>query len=552
MTQPGTPNKNSERGIIIWVFVLSLVFLILVVGLAVDGGMLYLTKNKLQSAGDAAALAAARSLNISLSSTQQTTDAQNAAQAFFNANFPNNYMMSSGSSISTSLAYGTGTSSHTVYITTTATVNAPTFFMRWFGYTTVPISVTGTASRRDINVILLFDISESMTNVQPGTSQSACTMMKNAAVSFVGQFSNNRDTLGMVTFNDGTTSYTPTTNFNPSLVTTINGLSCTGDTNTAAGLNAAYAELQALNNSTKLNVIVLFTDGWAEAITADFPVKMLSDSRYGDSQSPYGTVSSSYTMPPSPCKDNAGKAYPTVGWNPFQVGDPGAGATNNTIRGVISENSADNSGPDQTGVTSGPWKYATTAGQGWVGIPGINSSCATMSTGSSGGAPNFYGTEEFRRDIAYIPGTDIYGNATTGYRTDYTGPPSNTYTTGQDEFPTGSTYAGHIRPDRPVTLFNVGYNTSENQGITIRNDATLNPMIITLGLGGNDSYPTDAEFLIRLANVPGGNSPSGTSITNTIYNSTTQQQGLYVYAPNSASLSNAFQKIASFLVELSH
>jgi hypothetical protein len=76
-------------------------------------------------------------------------------------------------------------------------------------------------------------------------------------------------------------------------------------------------------------------------------------------------------------------------------------------------------------------------------------------------------------------------------------------------------------------------------------------MILTIGLGGNDTYPTDAEFLIRLANVPSGPSPSGSTITNTIY-STSQAQGLYVYSPTSNELASSFQKIASFLVELSH
>jgi hypothetical protein len=212
-------------------------------------------------------------------------------------------------------------------------------------------------------------------------------------------------------------------------------------------------------------------------------------------------------------------------------------AGTNSIRGVISENSADNNGPDPTGYTSGPWQWGSAGG--WV-MAGVPNGCAAGS--------NFY---EFRRDAAYIPTQDIYGNSTVGYRTDYTGPPNYNYVAGQDEFPNGSTYAGQIRPDKPVTCFNVGFNAAESQGITIRNDATLNPMILTIGLGGNDTYPTDAEFLIRLANVPSGPSPSGSTITNTIY-STSQAQGLYVYSPTSNELASSFQKIASFLVELSH
>jgi hypothetical protein len=422
--------------------------------------------------------------------------------------------------------------------------------MRVLGYSTLPISVTGTASRRDINVIILADISESMNNIQPGTTSTACSLMTAAAANFVRQFSNNRDTIGLVTFNDGSTTYTPTTNFNPSIINTLNGLHCTGDTNTAQGFNAAYAALQALNNPTKLNVIVLFTDGWAEAITADFPVKMLTDTRYGDNAATYGgnnnypNYSSQYSMPPTTCKDNQGRSYGTAGWSPFVVGDTGAGATNNTIRGVLAENAYDTNGPDLTGWVSGPWQWVTTAGQGWVEVPGLPSSC-WMST--PGWLP-WSGTMEFRRDIAYIPAQDIYGNATVGYRTDYNGT-TGTYVAGQDEFPSGP-YQGKLRPDQPVTLYNVAFNAAEHQAITIRNDTTLNPMILTIGLGGNDTYPADAEFLIRLANVPSGVDPLGRTITNSIY-STTQAQGLYVYAPNSSQLAAAFAKVASFLVELS-
>jgi Flp pilus assembly protein TadG len=536
--------SKRERGIIMMTFALSAAMMILVIGLAIDGGMLYLTKNKLQSAGDAAALAAARSLNTSLNVATQITDAQTAASSFFNANFPNNYLMSTSHVISTNLAYGTTSSTlNTVYVTTTASSQAATYFMRWLGYSNVAISVTGTASRRDINVILVMDISSSMNNVQTGTSSSACALMKTAAVNFISQFSNNRDTIGLVTFNDGATSYAPTTNFNPSMTTTINGVSCTGDTNTPAGLHAAYAALQALNSPTKLNVIVLFTDGWAEAITADFPVKMVSDSRYGDGTGTYSNMNALYTMTASTCKDSANRSAGTAGWNPFKIGDTGAGATNNTIRGTISENSNDTSGPDSTGYTSGPWVYGTSSG--WTQVSGLNSSCAVMQNGTP-----FNGVYSFRHDIAYIPSFDLWGNATVGYRTNYNGTTGN-YVANQDYFPTGSPYVGRLRPDQPVTLYNASFNAAESQGITARSDASLNPMILTIGLGGNSTFETDAEFLIRLANVPGGSTPGGTAITNALY-STSEVQGLYVYSPNSSQLANAFQKVASFLVELTH
>jgi Flp pilus assembly protein TadG len=526
MTQHSQQKKSSERGIIMLTFTLSFVFLVLVVGLAVDGGMLYLTKHKLQSAGDAAALAAARSLNVSLSVGQEDTDAQTAATNFFNANFPNGYLLSSGSTITTLLQYGTGAAVNTLNITTTASTNAPTYFMRYLGYTNVPITVTGTASRKDVNLILVTDISQSMNN---GASPSACaTMLKDAGL-FVQQFSNNRDTIGYVTFNDGTNLYAPTTNFNPTIVNDINAQSCTGDTNTPAGLHVAYQQLVTLNNPTKLNVIVLFTDGQAEAIAAAFPVKSSIDTRYGDGQG-MGNLNTLYAnMPASGC-----------------VGP---------ITGTLAENSNDTYGPDFTGITSGPWQYlATGAGQGWNAAPVIPVGCVAHSS------QGWSQMEAFRRDVAYIPTSDIYGSSTIGFRTDYNSA-NQTFTAGQDEFPAGNPYAGRLRPDQPITMYNVSANAADNQGVTIRSDTTLNPMIITIGLGGNtggvDSMPVDAELLIRLANQTGGSTPAGfnnypvRSITNSIYSSS-QAQGMYVYSPDASQLGIAFQQVASFVVELTH
>lgn len=227
--------------------------------------------------------------------------------------------------------------------------------------------------------------------------------------------------------------------------------------------------------------------------------------------------------------------YGVPGWNPFAVGDPGAGSSPNTIRGTIAENDP-NGAPSATGYTSGPFNWTTTA--------------QTIVPNSGGCAYQYaYGYPyALRRDIAYIPNTDIYGNTTHGYRTDFDYW-SQAHTSGQDSFPSGP-YSGKLRPDSIRTLFNAGYNTTESQGVTIRANNTLNPMIAAIGLGGNGSYPADAELLIRLANVPSGLDPSNNNITNTIYNSS-RPQGIYVYSPSASQLANAFAQIASFLVELS-
>jgi Flp pilus assembly protein TadG len=526
--------SRRERGFVLVVMVFGMMLILSTVGLGVDAGVAYVARIRLQAAVDASALAAARSLNTSLTTSQQVSDAATVGTNFFNGNFPPGMFNTTSSAVAISSAYGTTSSTlNTFYITADGSTMAPTYFMKLFSHDRFKVTARATASRRDINVILVLDRSGSMNTTQAGTSQTACAIMKSSASAFVDLFSNNRDTLGLVAFNIGSSvAFAPSTDFNSGMKAAINALTCGGGTNTSNGLNRAYAQLQALNNPGKLNVIVLFTDGQANALTADFPVKMVSDTRYGI---PNGT--SNTTVAASPCQDAAGRVFGQAGWNPFKIGDPNAGSTDNTMRGAM----APGGNPDATGWTYGLFSYNDNAESNL-----IPSSTACAQTTASG----LTGLSKSRQDIAYIPATDLYGNATQGYRTNYDFT-TGVKTSGQDTFASGHPYAGQIRPDNPRAMYNAGYNAAENQGIAIRNDTTLNPMICTIGLGGNSGLAADSEMLIRMANVPSGLSPAGATITNGIYNSA-KPSGNYVYAPSASQLSSAFAQVASFVAELAY
>lgn len=488
--------RASERGMVMIVYTISMALIVLVLGLAIDGGVLYLIKGRLQAASDAGALAAARSLNLSLTPAQQDADAATAANNFFNANFPDNLFKTTSSQMSTGVSYGSGAAVNTVYVTTTATTNAPTYFMRWLGYTTVPLRVTGTASRRDLNLMLVLDRSGSMNN---GATPSACDQMKTAADSFVDMFSNNRDMLGLVVFNSASqTLFSPVKNFNPGIKAQIDAITCGGWTGTAGGLHEAYRQILNLNNPAKLNAIVVFTDGLANTIQSSFPVKSMSDNRWGT-----GTNASTLVpVGPSGCSSS-----------PTPIGSlSGEGTVNGDTQGLHLDNDL-----------TEPVVFA--------------SGCAYPGD-----------TTLIRNDAAYIPNIDRWGNLTTGYRTNYV-TATRTFSAGQDTFPSGP-YFGFLRPDQPQTIANAAYNAVEDQGRRIRNNTTFNPMILAIGLGGNSITPVDAEMLIRLANVPNGFDPLLNPITNSIFDPT-QAEGVYVYSPTSSDLLTAFSKVGSFLVELS-
>ncbi|MCX6623573.1 MAG: VWA domain-containing protein [Acidobacteria bacterium] len=540
-----------------------LLFIVPIIGLVVDCSLIYFVRTRITAAADAAALAAARSLNLGLTVAAQNTAAVTRAQAFFDANFPSAAYGTRNTSMTVTLTQGaTPSTLQTLYVSTLGQTDAPTYFMNIFNIDHVTVKVNGQAARRNINLMLVLDRSGSMANTQPSTSDTACNLMKSAAKNFVTYFSNNRDTLALVTFESAYyLTFAPNQNFNPAINTAIDGISCSGGTNTSSALNQAYVQLQNINQPSALNVIVLFTDGQPSVLTCDFPVKRKQDTRKGDGNgtalSPSamypaaGSNSTNYAIPPSSCTDVSGDQWykssgsPTYtnpagpynpNWVPFQVGNPGAGATNFTIRGGLAYagNLAVN------GTT--------------MGLYGWNNSSATITTsGTCGFQQASWGLDAVRRDIAYIPATDIWGNSTTGFRTNWIFPDRTNFS-GADNFTsnTESTYNNHIRPDSAQTVANAAYNVTDAQGSAIRADTSLIPVIYTIGLGGNDAsgYGVDTELLLRLANVQTGVDPSGTVINNPIY-STTQGQGLYAYAPNSTELNQAFALIASSVLRLS-
>jgi len=460
------------------------------VGLAIDGSILYLVQAKLSAAVDAATLAAARSLSVGLDITSQTASATATAQAFFSANFPTGYWNTSNLSLTTAVAQ---TAYKTRTVTMQASVTVPLTFMRLLGQTGSTVTAQGQTSRRDVVMIIVVDRSSSLQNA------GVCGTMTQAAQNFVGYFSNGRDEIGLVTFMDGyNLSYAPTLNFDsnvPSLSTVLGQIKCYGDTGTAGALNQAYVQLRAINLPGALNLIVFFTDGHPNGVAANFPVKTSADTRY-DCGTPGCTHSTStlVSTPASACNSNTTLQGEIAEWS----GEP-APSTGYTY-GLFAVTSASDS---------------TTSEAVASGLTG----CAMSSDQS-----------KMRKDIAYIPATDLYSNATTGYQSFAAG----------DLYPSGNPYVGKIRVDTPTAVVTASINAADNQATAIRNDPNLIPVIYAIGLGGTSSEPIDATFMERISNDP--RSP--------IYDST-KPAGEYFYSPTATDLGGVFQQVASEILRLS-
>ncbi len=526
-----------RKGMAIIMTALMLVFVIPVVGLAIDAAVLYTIKARLQTAVDAGAIAAARTLNKGLTLAEQAGNAQAKATSYFYANFPEGALGATSVTVPTPDVSESGYRRRTVSVT--GSVMAPTYFMRVFGYTRTRVQATGTATRRDVNIIMVLDRSGSM------NTSGSCTPMKNAAKDFVSLFANGRDRIGMVTYSTGYFQAFPHTmdflTASPNINSRIDAVTCTGYTNSATAVSEAYNHIAAINEPGVLNIILFFTDGIPTALTGSFPVKRLQDNRYGyfdgnDEAQPrgndsaredYNSTNNIYTnIPPSPCTTTV--AGVTHSWykasnspTTYLQASPNPAWTPADKVGVLKGGSG-----ASTGVTTGLYKSLATS------ISAEDGGVITDRAGCRFNSSVFSGNVNYvRRDIAYIPGADVYGNSARGLVT-------------TDDFGAGN-YSGQIRPDTPISLLKAAKNTTYNASIRIRSDTRLQPVFYIIGLGNPadpDPYSQpDTDLLLRMSNDP--TSPEYVD---------TQPDGMFVFAPDNSQLNSAFVRVASEILRIAN
>ena len=94
-------SSRRRQGIALLLFTVMSIVIFPMVGLSLETGLLYVIRTRLSAAGDAAAVAGARSLSRGASLSSQTAAATATAQNYFRANFPDGFMLTSNSSITT-------------------------------------------------------------------------------------------------------------------------------------------------------------------------------------------------------------------------------------------------------------------------------------------------------------------------------------------------------------------------------------------------------------------------------------------------------------------
>ncbi|HXK04312.1 MAG TPA: Tad domain-containing protein [Verrucomicrobiae bacterium] len=539
--------NHRQRGNTMVLFALMLPTLICpLVGLAIDGTVTYAVQAKLSAAVDGAALGAGRLLG-----TQ--ADPSEIAGEFLAANFQTGVKGFWGANnLIKTITYTPGT---TKTIKVDARVDVPLLFLRVIGKTKATVSAAATATRRDSRMVFVIDRSGSMNQTQTD-GNTAIVDLKSYAQGFTQKFTPGTDEVGLVVFDgasvvgypttrpwDSTTTSTstggPDTSFLSQggtsccdMVWQIKAINAGGATGMADALSVAYIELQkahlrdlAANGvDTRMNSIVLFTDGIPTSLTMD-----LNNSGWNDIAS--SSTCSNKSKWPSPKM----MGWMAVAGNPpfgnttlpdttywprlLPTTDPSSSHTANWYMG--------------NGASDATYPNPTTPFSGCSGLPG-------SSSGNSSSA---------LADITGIPTNDAYGNAinitkyTDSEILDSSGnvvSPNPLYNgTALDLTKKTSSYHWGL------AIWNAVYSAANN----IRNDSNLanrtgdtqnmSVAIYTIGYLGNGGV--DRGLLRDVANDK--SAPS--------YNSA-QASGMFVSAADPTGLADAFNVVASAILRLAY
>lgn len=512
--------RSTQRGsTVAMVMVMLPIFLIPLVGLAIDGTMLYIVQAKLSSAVDGAALGAGRLLGTSANTTE-------IAGEFLRANFPTGFWGTRNLTPTITASNTLGTHS----ISVSATVEAPLLFMRVLGGSTSLVAASALSTRKDTRVVLILDRSGSMDATDPVSHLNVFTTMKTSAKNFVGMFTPGSDELGLVVFStSGIVAYPTTRPYDPSptssggpdtsfatsstagpTFTQIDAMAAGGGTSMAEGLWLAYLELQKAHNrdlnaygsDNTLNSIVLFTDGAPTGFTA--------------------SPNSKAALPGS----NVLKATSPCTYNP-ETTAAGSGMRGSII--IPGSNPTNWNAP--VGLNLLAAYDSTHTLTWWLGNPLTNGSAdyrvkSNPGTAVGGCSALGNGGSFTMADLAKIPPTDYYGNSTTG--SGYTN--SSWYYTGTafDQNQPTSGYHNAI----------AAWNATDDAARRIRTQTAM-PAIAIHCIGYTGTGGTDLGLLKRIANTLDSSSYSSS-----------QETGQVIQVNSADQLGEAFNQIASELLRL--
>lgn len=526
-----TPRRSSGGQVMILIAVLS-TFLIGLGGISVDLVLVYSVKTFLATATDSAAMGGVRALERGVTYADQAAEIQRTTEMLFDANFPDGLLLTGNTGKLSQNVVVAGANmdpsappmfeddptlaSGMREIRVVSEAKAPTLFMRVFGVPYVHVRSAAYAARRDTNVVIVLDRSASLRNA------NAWDDVQQAAITFLEQFDNNRDRLGVVTFGSGANVDIPlATGFKTGDSAKNMILSQTvpqgAGTNSPLGMWLAYSELLRVGDANALNAIVFFTDGQPSAFTATFGTRVTP--AYGgapwcDAATKEAVVATS--------QNNSVWNSPTFDevlgfWKPEAGPAPVRGGADDYDFEVVDGCTF----PVPSHWPSYYMDYATNSEL--VFDPNVDWP-ATWTVQGPGGGPLTFCIQPGAAGCMGDQGNFFYSVSDARLY-------QNNSNSSADLF-------------RGTNVHNAAKNLSLNIAQAARQDTTLGGVNVHgIGLGGY-GYDADAGFMKRMANDP--TDSYGVQITP----APNEPQGSYTYAPSIGELQAAFEKVRGEVMRL--
>lgn len=259
---------KKQSGQIVLTVALSAIALVAAVGLAIDSGMGYLVKAKLNAAVDSASLAAARAVTQGSTEDAQAASARQSAKEFFDINYPANYLMSTPVLKPVVVTFDK-VEKGKITIDVSATASLPVSLMGVLGFKTLDVSASAQTIRKDLDMVLVMDTS--------GSLSGNAAAVKASGKSFLNKFNSTKDRVGLLHFARGAQIDTAIKPYDRGFdrvatAAAIDKLSFVGGTNSAEGMWQARDQLNSIAqaNRSSLRVIVFFSDGAASAFSSYF------------------------------------------------------------------------------------------------------------------------------------------------------------------------------------------------------------------------------------------------------------------------------------------
>jgi Mg-chelatase subunit ChlD len=253
MRTHSSTRRSRERGATLVFMAVGMTALFLLFAMAIDMGIGWVARSRLNKAADAAALVAVKY------ASQGNSAMEAAATAIGTANKP-------GATFVTTITAG---ANDVTVVRVEARSEVPTLFGRIAGVDHFAVASAAEVTRYPLDMSLVLDISSSMARTNSFTS------MQSAAKTFLGLFDEERDQVGIVAF--ATTAFEVMSvqkHFKSLGDSAIDGLNPYPDTNLSHGMQLGHSQLLAApirgGGGARRIVLVLFTDGRPTAFTGDF------------------------------------------------------------------------------------------------------------------------------------------------------------------------------------------------------------------------------------------------------------------------------------------